>query len=118
MSSNPNDAADGWPAYCFTVRYEKNPSIFQSRSRQPRLIFVSLDVKRSQQIGTLLAASLALCFGIRTLWTAHASWYGMVPVTGGQAKALGVICIAFSIALFLFCFRHRRRTQDQPTEPN
>jgi hypothetical protein len=41
----PNDAADGWTAYCLKLLYENVHRVFYSRSRQPRLILFSLDEK-------------------------------------------------------------------------
>jgi hypothetical protein len=60
LPAAPPDAADGWPAYCFTSDNEKVTRIFHSPDHQSQLILFSLD-------GNLDHTRIAAWFGDRFL---------------------------------------------------
>jgi hypothetical protein len=64
---------------------------------------------KAKQKSILVLASLALIYGVAVISSGHAVWKdGVQEIFGEQARAVGVLSIIFSLALFLSYFRKRK----------
>jgi hypothetical protein len=65
-------------------------------------------VAKVKQKSILVLALLVLAYGVAVVWSGDVVWKdGVQEIFGAQARAVGVLSIAFSVALFFTYFRKR-----------